>query len=84
MLVDYLYKHVTPVVDGLTLPNKDLGVLVSLGNRIVMLAVALVGVCYYLAARREVSEMMHEVEGEKAHSLLDAADDDDLAPVAKA
>ncbi len=76
LLVDYLYKHVTPVVDGFTLPDKNLGVLVSLGNRIVMLAVALVGVCYYLAARREVSEMMHEVEGEKAHSLLDAADDD--------
>jgi hypothetical protein len=86
LLVDYLYKHVTPVVDGFTLPDKDLGVLVSLGNRIVMLAVALVGVCYYLAARREVAEMMHEVEEEKVHSLLDAADDDaevsDIAPSA--
>ena len=58
------------------LPNKNLGVLVSLGNRIVMLAVALVGVCYYLAARREVAEMMHEVEEEKVHSLLEAAADD--------
>ena len=83
LLVDYLYKHVTPVVDGFTLPNKNLGVLVSLGNRIVMLAVALVGVCYYLAARREVDEMMHEVEAGKAHSLLEAAGDDELAPVAK-
>ena len=75
LLVDYLYKHVTPLVDGIVLPNKDLGVLVSLGNRIVMLAVALVGVCYYLTARREVAEMMHEVEEEKVHSLLEAADD---------
>jgi glycosyltransferase 2 family protein len=82
LLVDYLYKHVAPMVDGITLPNKDLGVLVSLGNRIVMLAVALVGVCYYLAARREVAEMMHEVEEEKVHSLLGAisdAEDADLA-----
>ncbi|HEX3997270.1 MAG TPA: lysylphosphatidylglycerol synthase transmembrane domain-containing protein [Pirellulales bacterium] len=75
LLVDYLYKNVTPAIDHITLPNKDLGVLVSLGNRIVMLAVALVGVCYYLAARREVAEMMHEVEEEKVHSLLEAADD---------
>ena len=52
----------------------------SLGNRIVMLAVALVGVCYYLAARREVAEMMHEVEEEKVHSLLEAVAEDELAP----
>lgn len=88
LLVRYLYNSVTLVVDRFALLNKDLGVLVSLGNRIVMLAVALVGVCYYLAARREVAEMMHEVEGEKVHSLLEAAGDiaegPELAPVAKA
>ena len=74
LLVDYLYKHVTPIIDGFTLPNKNLGVLASLGNRIVMLTVALVGVCYYLTSRREVSEMMHEAE--KVHSLLEAVEDD--------
>ena len=75
LLVDFLYKHVTPVVDGFTLPDKNLGVLVSLGYRIVTLSVALVGVAYYLTARREVAEMMHEVEEEKVHSLLEAAGD---------
>ena len=49
--------------------DKNLGVMVSLGYRIATIAVAMVGVCYYLASRREVSEVMHEVE-EGARSFV--------------
>jgi len=78
LLMNYLYTSVTRAIQGeqaaLAIP-PDLGVLVSLGYRIVTLIVALVGVGYYLTARREVAQMMHEVESEHVHSLLDAAAD---------
>ena len=78
-----LYTHVTQAIEGeqaaLALP-RNLGVFVSLGYRIVTLIVALVGVGYYLTARREVAQMIHEVEDEHVHSFLDAAAEADGEP----
>jgi hypothetical protein len=74
-VMDYLYLHVTAAVQGVTLPQKNLGVMVSLGYRVVTLVVAMVGVCYYMAARREVAEAMDEVKREHVDSLLEASDE---------
>ncbi len=59
-------------------PAHGVGALVSLAFRILTFAVALIGVCYYLASRREVAEVMHEVEVEEheGHSLLDVAEEE--------
>jgi hypothetical protein len=74
-VMDYLYLHVTFAIESISLPKKNLGVMVSLGYRVVSLVVALVGVCYYMAARREVAEVMHEVQEEHVESLLSAGDE---------
>ncbi len=41
------------------------GLIVALGYRLCCVLIALIGVCYYLSARREVAEVMHEVEQEE-------------------
>jgi len=73
--IDYMYHMVPKGIDGaaaVALP-KGVGALVSLANRIVMLTVAMIGVVIYFVSRREVAEVMHEVEVEEqqGHSLLD-------------
>ncbi len=80
-VMNELYTHATPVIDpaALAVP-ADLGVMVSLCNRVLALIVALVGVAYYLSARREVTQMIHEVEDEHVHSLLEAAAEDESPP----
>lgn len=77
--IDFMYHAVPKAIDGaaaVALP-KGIGALVSLANRIVMLAVALIGVVIYFVSRREVAAVMHEVEveEEQGHSLLDAGAD---------
>jgi hypothetical protein len=71
---EFLYRNVPQAIGGVGVGG--VGALVSLAYRIVMLVVAFVGVCYYLASRREVAEVMHEVEveAEQGHSLLDPAE----------
>jgi glycosyltransferase 2 family protein len=78
--IDFMYHNVPRAVEGAAaaLPAKGVGALVSLANRIVGLAVAMIGVGVYFASRREVAEVMHEVEveEEQGHSLLDAGEDE--------
>ena len=38
------------------------GLVVALGYRVITLLIAAVGLCYYLASRREVAEVIHEAE----------------------
>ncbi len=40
------------------------GLVVGLSYRIITILIALVGVCYYLGARREVAQVIHQVEEE--------------------
>jgi uncharacterized protein (TIRG00374 family) len=44
---------------------KFCGLIVLLGYRVICVIIAMIGVCYYLSARREVAEVMHEVEQEE-------------------
>ncbi len=75
---EFFYRSIPQAIEGASavLPGKGIGTLVSLAYRIVSLAVAVIGIGYYLAARREVAEVMHEVEveEEQGHSLLDAVE----------
>lgn len=54
-VLDFLYANVF----GL---DKRQGFVVALGYRLVTVLIAMVGVCYYLSARREVTAVMHEAE----------------------
>ena len=58
VVLDFLYANIF----GL---DKRQGFVVALGYRLVTLLIAMVGVCYYLGARREVAEVMHEAEEEQ-------------------
>ena len=54
-VLNFLYANVF----GL---DKRQGFVVALGYRLITVLIAMVGVCYYLSARREVAEVMHEAE----------------------
>ncbi|HUS38449.1 MAG: lysylphosphatidylglycerol synthase transmembrane domain-containing protein [Pirellulales bacterium] len=56
-VVTYLYEYTSP--DG---RGTAKGVLVALGYRLLRITVALIGVGFYLASRREIDHMIHEVE----------------------
>ncbi len=58
VVLDFLYAQVF----GL---DKRQGFVVALAYRIVTLLIAMVGVCYYLGARRELAEVMRGAEGEE-------------------
>jgi uncharacterized protein (TIRG00374 family) len=62
-VLDFLYANVF----GL---DKRQGFVVALGYRLVTVLIAMVGVCYYLSARREVAQVMHEAE-EADHNAAD-------------
>ncbi len=78
-VIEFMYRNVPGAIEGtaVVLP-KGVGVLVSLGNRIVQVLIALVGMIVYLMNRREVATVMHEVHEEEAegHTLLEAEDGD--------
>ena len=38
------------------------GLVVAFGYRIITVLIAMVGACYYLGSRQEVSEVLHETE----------------------
>lgn len=61
--VVFLYERVPT---GLEL-TEGRGLLVAFGYRAITILIALVGVCYYLASRREVAQVMHEAEAELEH-----------------
>ena len=55
LMLNFLYG----AVFGL---DQSQGLVVALGYRLITVLIAMVGVCYYLSARREVAEVMHEAE----------------------
>ncbi len=61
-VLNFLYTAV-PLADGRYLPSGQ-GLVVALGYRIGTVLIAAVGVVYYLAARREVGQLMEEAAGE--------------------
>jgi len=62
-VLENLYRA-TPLPDGTLLPAGQ-GLVVALGYRVITLLIAAIGMCYYLAGRREVSEVLHEEEQEQ-------------------
>jgi glycosyltransferase 2 family protein len=53
VVLDFLYDRIFSL-------TESQGFVVALGYRIITLVIAMVGLCFYLAARREVAESMHE------------------------
>lgn len=60
-VVAFLYQRI-PV--GLEVAEGR-GLVVALGYRAITILIAMVGVCYYLASRREVAEVLEEAEREQ-------------------
>jgi uncharacterized membrane protein YbhN (UPF0104 family) len=58
--LDLLYRGVSSVQVA---PRQ--GFVIALAFRVITLLIALVGVVYYLTSRREVSELLHEADGEE-------------------
>ena len=58
-VLEFLYTRVPE--PGIVIP-KGQGLLVALGYRLICVLIAMVGVCYYLSSRKEVAEVMREVE----------------------
>lgn len=59
----FLYESVPAGLDV----SEGRGLVVAFGYRAITILIALVGVCYYLASRREVAQLMHEAEVELEH-----------------
>ncbi len=57
-VVEYLYRH----LPGNAVIAEGQGLIVSLGYRVVTIAIAAVGACVWLASRREVAELIHEAK----------------------
>ncbi len=60
--LEFLYMAVPE--PGVTITTGQ-GFVVALGYRLVCVLIAMVGVCYYFGSRREVAEMMHQVDQEQ-------------------
>ena len=60
-VLDFLY---TCVSDG-AIPSGQ-GLVVALTYRLICILIAVIGICYYLGSRAEVTEVMHEAEEEPA------------------
>ena len=58
LALDFLYRHVPA---GVEVPRGQ-GLIVALSFRVIMMGVAVVGLGYYLASRREVDEARQEAE----------------------
>jgi len=61
LAMDELYVHIP--AGG---PGDAIGVLIAIAFRIVTIAIAAVGVVYYWICRREIQEVLHEVEETQA------------------
>ena len=68
-VLDMLYTRI-PVSAGIPIVAGQ-GLMVALGYRCVTLLIAAVGICYYLADRREVTAVMHEAQREAAQAERD-------------
>lgn len=64
-VLEFMYSHVR--VANVVIP-KGQGLVVALVFRLIGILVATFGFCYYLQGRREVSEVMHEAEGDSDDS----------------
>ena len=62
LVFEFLYTHLL-LPEGVVI-SKGQGLIIALAYRVITVLIAAVGVCYYLGARREVAEVMHEVEHE--------------------
>lgn len=70
-VLDFLYRN----IPGGIVVTKGQGLLVAFGYRVITLAIAMIGVCYYLASRREVSQLLHEAEEtQQAESLASSTE----------
>ena len=58
-VLEFLYTHV-PLATGAV--AKGQGLVVALGYRLITVVVAMIGACYYVAARREVAQVVHDAE----------------------
>jgi uncharacterized membrane protein YbhN (UPF0104 family) len=56
-VMDFYYQNVTSVATPV-----GFGLMVAFGYRVVTVAIAVIGVLFYLASRREVSEVLNEAE----------------------
>jgi uncharacterized membrane protein YbhN (UPF0104 family) len=59
-VLDRLYLYAPVVGGGAMTPGQ--GLVIALGYRIITVLIAAVGICYYLASRAEVAEVLHEAE----------------------
>ena len=59
--MDYLYPRIASV----TVLDRQ-GLVVALGFRLITIVIAAVGIVYYWTSRKEVAEVLHEVEEEQA------------------
>lgn len=71
-VIEFFYLQM-PAAAAMT---KGQGLVVAFGYRIITVTIAIVGVFYYLASRREVADLLHseEVDSNLGSSLEDAAD----------
>lgn len=60
-VIEFLYTHVATVLTV----SEGHGFIVSLGYRIITVAIAMVGVVVYLTSRKEMTAVIHEAEEEK-------------------
>ncbi|MCX7425709.1 MAG: lysylphosphatidylglycerol synthase transmembrane domain-containing protein [Planctomycetia bacterium] len=58
-VLEYLYTHVPLAVGTVA---KGQGLVVALGYRLITVLIAMIGACYYIAARREVAQVIHDAE----------------------
>lgn len=71
VVFNLLYSRI-PISAGIPIVAGQ-GFLVALGYRCVCLLIAAVGICYYLAGRREVAAVMHEAQREADQAQEDAS-----------
>ena len=57
LVMDFFYRNVSSVPTA-----AGLGLMVAFGFRVITVAIAVVGVFFYLASRRQVAEVIHEAE----------------------
>ena len=79
---EFAIRELFPILSAAKVPGS-LGVIVSLIYRLMSIAIAMVGVGFYFASRRDVSAALHEAEEEVESDTrgVDAPATDDAAPI---
>jgi uncharacterized protein (TIRG00374 family) len=70
-VLDRLYIH-TPTASGGPMALGQ-GLVVAFGYRIATVLIAMVGACFYLGSRREVSEALHDAEESPSNETADGS-----------